>query len=443
MSLELLKQKILSRTACIGVIGLGYVGLPVAAMFADIGFRTVGIDIKADRINIINSGLSPIQGDEPGLEELIKRTIQNQKLLATTDYAQIRQCDVILVDVETPVDDQNIPRYEALKSALTSLSQVLEPGVLVIIESTIAPGTMQSVVLPILEHNGTRKVNQDFYLGNCPERVMPGKLLANLRSMSRVVGGGNQETADVMILLYKNIVNADLDAVDWITAELVKTTENAYRDVQIAFANEVAMICEAVGGDVWKVRELVNKSPYRNMHLPGSGVGGHCIPKDPWLLAYGVRSQNVPLKIIPSARYVNDLMPIHVADLLQDALKEAGKSITGSKILVLGYAYLENSDDTRNSPSQILVNEVIRRGGSVGIHDPYVEPYQTDLYQLAANCDAAIIMVAHHEYKIIDWEKLKQFLNHPIVIDGRHVVDPVILKQHNYILRVLGSGSIK
>ncbi len=322
-------------------------------MFAEKGFNVLGMELREDRVNMINSGKSPIEGDEPGLEDLLKKVVGGNMMRASTNYEDLRDRDIILIDVETPVDENHVPRYSALKSACTGLSTVLKAGALVIIESTIAPGTMKRTVLPLLEKNG-RKLGQDFFLGNCPERVMPGKLLANLRQMSRVCGGDSLDTADVMISLYRTIVEADLDAVDWATAELVKTVENAYRDVQIAFANEVALICEQAGADVLRVRELVNKSPYRQMHMPGAGVGGHCIPKDPWLLAYGVEGSDVPLRLIPAARLINDQMPIHMVKMLEKALARHNLKINQSKILVMGYAYLENSDDTRNSPSTTL-----------------------------------------------------------------------------------------
>jgi len=251
--------------------------------------------------------------------------------------------------------------------------------------------------------------------------VMPGKLLANLRGLSRVVGGSSPEVALAMTALYRHIVQADLDPVDWITAELVKTVENAYRDVQIAFANEVALICEALGGDVWKVRELVNKSPYRQMHLPGAGVGGHCIPKDPWLLAYGVQGQDISLRMVPAARQVNDDMPFHVATLLERTLARAGRSLQGARVLVLGYAYLENSDDTRNSPSEALVEHLKKKGAVVVVHDPYVAEYQKDLLTLAEGCDAAVLMVAHDAYRSLDFDALRLRMSLPVLVDGRGV----------------------
>ncbi|HNS61409.1 MAG TPA: nucleotide sugar dehydrogenase, partial [Anaerolineales bacterium] len=260
MNLNELRARIANKTAKLAVIGQGYVGLPVAALFAGQGFDVLGVDIKPGLAEKINAGINPIEGFEPGLAELLKEGISSGRLRATADYKELADRDVFIVAVETPVDDNHIPRYNALRAALTSLASVMKHGALVIIESTIAPRTMNDLVLPLLEKQSGKKVNEGFYLGNCPERVMPGKLLNNLRKMSRVVGGMTPETSEMMIALYKNFVEADLDPADCITAELVKTVENAYRDVQIAFANEVALVAEAAGGDVWKVRELVNKS---------------------------------------------------------------------------------------------------------------------------------------------------------------------------------------
>ena len=441
MRLSELREKIESKSARLAVIGLGYVGLPVACEFARAGFDVLGVELRPERVEKINAGLSPIEGFEPGLAELLEGVIAGRKLRATTRYEDLRDRDVILIDVETPVDDQHVPHYDALRAAACSLGPVLQPGALVIVESTIAPGTMQNTILPLLEESSGTALNQGFYLGNCPERVMPGKLLQNLRNVSRVVGGMAPETAEAMVALYRHIVHADLDPADCVTAELVKTAENAYRDVQIAFANEVALICEAVGGDVWKVRELVNKSPGRNMHLPGAGVGGHCIPKDPWLLAYGAQDQDVPLRLIPAARQVNNSMPAHMAALLEEALASAGGRLEGARILVMGYAYLENSDDTRNSPSAALVQALEARGAQVSIHDPYVPACQADLAQAARGCDAAVVMVRHDEYLQLDLGVLKSLLRLPVVVDGRRVFSAERARQAGVVYRAVGLGS--
>ena len=346
------------KTANIVMIGLGYVGLPVACMFAEAGFSVVGLDCNRERVDLINRGFCPIDGKEPGLPELVSRVISGGRLWATVDYGVCRDAQIVMIAVDTPVDPTTKkPGYEKLRSALADLGRHLSRGTMVIVESTIAPGTMTGVVRPILEQTSGLQVDDDFYLVNCPERVMLGKLLANVRTMHRVVGGMSPEAADLAVRFYRHVVQADLDPVDCLTAELVKTMENAYRDVQIAFANEMALLCEDMGGDVWQVRELVNKSPYRQMHLPGAGVGGHCIPKDPWLLVANAGDGFAP-QLIPAARAINDGMPLHVADLTATALQEAGVDVTAARVAVLGYAYLENSDDTRDSPSAALVERL-------------------------------------------------------------------------------------
>lgn len=443
MILAELNQKVQNKSAKIAVIGLGYVGLPVAAAFAEAGFNVLGIEQREERVNKINAGQNPIEGEEPGLAELILATIKSNQLKASWQYQDLADRDIILIDVETPINDRHIPEYDALRNVLHSLGPVMKSDALVIVESTIAPGTMKKLVQPLLEESSGKKVDVDFHLGYCPERVMPGKLLANLHKLSRVVGGGTPETAQTMIQLYRNIVQADLDPSDWITAELVKTVENAYRDIQIAFANEVALICEATAGDVWKVRELVNKSPNRQMHLPGAGVGGHCIPKDPWLLAHGVSGLNVPLQMIPSARAVNDFMPLHMINLLENALSTIKGAIKGSRVLVLGYAYLENSDDSRNSPTQVLIEGLKRKGAEVAVHDPFIPEYQGDVLALAERCAAVLVMVAHRSYSYIDLEVLKNHLHYPIIVDGRNIFDARVLQAKGWIYRGIGKSVIK
>jgi UDP-N-acetyl-D-mannosaminuronic acid dehydrogenase len=350
---------------------------------------------------------------------LLSEVILRKKLLATSDYSLLSDRDIFLICVETPVDENHVPQYQALQNALVVLGPVMKTGALVIIESTVSPGTMQGLVLPLLEEASGKQINQGFFLGICPERVMPGKLLTNLRSVPRVMGGMTPETAEIMALLYRCVVEAELDLTDCVTAELVKTVENAYRDVQIAFANEVALICAEAGGNVWTVRNLVNKSPGRHMLMPGAGVGGHCIPKDPWLLVHAVHDRDIQLKLIPAARAINDAMPEVVMELLIDALGSRGIELGGARILVLGYAYLEESDDSRNSPAEILVKRLHAMGAIPIIHDPYIPEYQGDPMDMAAECDAAVFMVRHHPYKGMDLHLLCEMLRNPILVDGR------------------------
>jgi UDP-N-acetyl-D-mannosaminuronic acid dehydrogenase len=406
------------------VVGLGYVGLPVACSFASRGFEVIGLDVVDAKVASINEGRSPIEGQEPGLDELLGVAVSGGRLRATTDYAACRAADVVLIAVETPVDGESrLPRYSALRSALTGLGPRLRQGALVVIESTLAPRTMHDVVLPLLEKASGRSSGRGFHLAHCPERLTPRRLLRNLKTMPRVVGGMTPEAAALAMALYRHIVDADLDPTDCLTAELVKTAENTYRDVQIAFANELALACEAIGGDVWKVRQFMNKLPWREILLPGAGVGGHCIPKDPWLLVAAAKDLGFSPQLIPTARAVNDRMPLHVAELTVAALERAGQSIGSARVAILGYAYLENSDDTRNSPSQALANRLRALGADVAIHDPYVPTYGGDIANVASLADCLVLMVAHDRYRDLDWPALRRLVRTPLLVDGRNLVD--------------------
>lgn len=420
--LETLRKSIEGREARIAVVGLGYVGLPVACMFAQAGFHTIGVDLDAERVAKVNNGINPIEGDEPHLAELIANVIPTRRLQCTTDYANLHDTDVILIAVQTPVDDSDhLPRYAHLRSALQALGAIIKQGALIIVESTLAPRTMYDVVIPTLEEASHSKVGEGFFVGHCPERVMPGRLLLNIRTMSRVVGGYDEDVADTMRRLYENIVEGELDTTDLLTAEIVKTAENAYRDVQIAFANEVAQVCEVLGGDVWKVRELVNKSPGRNMLLPGAGVGGHCIPKDPWLLIANAR-HSYQAQVIPAARQVNRAMPAHVAEILRVALQKHGVNLAQSNIAVLGYAYMENSDDTRDTPSQTFIDLLEGQVQSLKIHDPFVPDYRGELTNIIKNTDAIVILVKHAPYFELDWHQIISWMRTPVIIDARRVL---------------------
>ncbi len=435
-----LLRAIEDKAAKVVVLGLGYVGLPVACLFAEAGFPVVGIRRSQDKVDMINQGVCPIEGKEPGLAELVARVVSEGRFRATIEYEACREAHVVLIAVETPVNPvTKKPDYEALRGALTDLGRNLSRGTMVVIESTIAPGTMERVVKPILEETSGLRVSEDFYLVNCPERVMPGKLLANIRECHRVVGGMSPEATGLAVKLYQYVVQADLDPVDCLTAELVKTMENAYRDVQIAFANEMALLCEDLGADVWQVRELVNKSPYRNMHLPGAGVGGHCIPKDPWLLIANAGDGFEP-RVIPTARAVNDGMPLHMIDLTVKALCEAGIEISDARVAVLGYAYLENSDDTRNSPSKVLVARLRELGAEVVVHDPYVPGYQGDLQEAVQGRDAVVLMVAHDDYRALDLSELRAQVGHSVLIDGRHIFSAERAQAAGWDYRGVGRG---
>jgi UDP-N-acetyl-D-mannosaminuronic acid dehydrogenase len=447
------------------VIGMGYVGIPVAALFADVpGFNVVGVQRRSKRsgwkIDWLNDGKNPIGGDEPGLSKLIARVVKKGTFKVVEDLSTCKDADAILIDVQTPVDADRVPNYESLEGVSAGVGKHIRRGALVVVESTVAPGTTDNVVKPLLEKSSGMKAGKDFFLAFCYERVMVGRLIKNIVDLPRIVGGINKKSIERAMELYGHIVKAKLCPIDALTAEVAKLVENTYRDVNIAFANEVGLICESLGVDAFKVRELVNtlpndpanpaSNPIRNMHYPGVGVGGHCLPKDPWLLKYGLdeygKFKFFP-KIIVSSRELNDSMPKHAVDLVEDALAEHGKKLKGAKVVILGVAFIENSDDTRNTPSASLYAELKRRGAKPVLHDPIVRnfdlPFTKNLDEALTDAHAVILSTKHKEYLKLDLNKLKKKLATPVLIDGRDAFTEDAAIKAGLTYRGVGKGKSK
>jgi UDP-N-acetyl-D-mannosaminuronic acid dehydrogenase len=447
-------------TKKIVVIGMGYVGIPAAALFAGVeGFNVIGIQRRSKRsgwkIDWLNQGKNPIGGDEPGLSELLARVVQKGTFRVTDDFSACTTADVILIDVQTPTDEQGVPHYESLKEVSTSIGEVMPKNVLVIIESTVAPGTTEHVVKPLLEKASGLTAGKDFSLAFSYERVMVGRLLHNIIHLPRIIGGIDDKSTQRAMTLYRHIVKADLYPTTALTAEVSKVVENTYRDVNIAFANEVALMCESLGVDAFKIRELVNTlpndpsnpaaNPLRMMHFPGAGVGGHCLPKDPWLLKYGVDTYGtftVEPQVIVQSRRLNAWMPMHVLDLIKDGLTEMGISLKGAKIGVLGVAFLENSDDTRNTPSKPLYDALKKEGAQPFLHDPYVRdfdlPLSRDIDEVVSGADALVLMVKHNEYLTLDLKHLKTIMRTPFIVDGRNAYQKEFCEQLGFTYRGVG-----
>jgi UDP-N-acetyl-D-mannosaminuronic acid dehydrogenase len=442
------------------VIGMGYVGIPAAALFADVeGFSVVGIQRRSKRsgwkIDWLNKGKNPIGGEEPGLSELIEKVVKKGTFRVNDDFSECKDADVILIDVQTPTDEAGIPHYESLKEVSMQVGRYIKRDALVVIESTVAPGTTENVVRPILGQESKLKAGKDFSLAFSYERVMVGRLLHNIINYPRVVGGIDEDSAKRAIDLYKNIVKAQLLPTDIITAEVAKVVENTYRDVNIAFANEVALMCESLGVDVFKIRELVNTlpndpsnpsaNPIRNMHFPGAGVGGHCLPKDPWLLKYGVDAYGkikVDPQVIVKSRELNMWMPTHMTDLVEEGLTEAGQKVEGAKIAILGVAFMENSDDTRNTPSQPLYELLTEKGAKPVLHDPYVRdfdvPFTTDLNKAIEGVDAVVIVTRHNEYLNLDLSLVINKMRTPVLVDGRNAYNKEECENLGFIYKGVG-----
>lgn len=445
------------------VIGMGYVGIPMAALLADVeGFSVVGVQRKSSRsgwkIDYLNAGKSPIGGDEPELAELIARVVKKGTFKVTDDLSACRDADAILIDVQTPVDECHVPLYASLKEVAYDVGKQMKEGALIVVESTVAPGTMEHIVKPILEECSGRKAGEDFHLVYSYERVMVGRLLHNLKNMPRIVGGLTPKCTKRGIELYRNIVKAELFPTDCLTAEVAKVTENTYRDVNVAFANEIALICEGLGVNVNDVRRFVNslpydpsnpsKNPYRMMHMPGAGVGGHCLPKDPWLLEYGLKTYGKSKhtgSVVIESRRINDFMPQHMKDLIVDALIERNMKLRGARICILGFAFLEESDDIRNTPALSLYNLLKNDCKEVVVHDPYVTEAEgvcltSDLESALKGKDCAAVVTAHKEYSEVPLAKLKNWLATPVIVDGRNVFDADKCVKAGFSFRGVGVG---
>ncbi len=444
------------------VIGMGYVGIPMAALLADVeGFQVTGIQRKSKRsgwkIDWLNSGKNPFEGDEPGLDDLIARVVKNNKFQVTHKYKICDEADYILIDVQTPVDDKKVPRYESLKEVSKKISKHMKKGVTIIIESTVAPGTTDNIVQPILEKGSGLKRGSDFFLVFSFERVMPGKLLEYITDFPRVIGGGCEEANEKAKFLYGKVVKKELQVTDTLTAELTKCIENTYRDVNIAFANEMALVTESFNRNIFEIIELINHRHDRMMHYPGSGVGGHCLTKDPWLLMYGLETytpNKYTPKILPESRRLNDFMPEHVIELMESAIKEAGGIMDNLRIALFGVSYKANTDDTRNTPTERIISILKQRYHSHNIeyiaHDHYVKvkdysatELTDDIKVAAKDSDILIFATNHKEYYDLDLEELKRIMKTPIIIDGRNIFKKQQVEEKGFIYRKVGEGTEK
>jgi UDP-N-acetyl-D-mannosaminuronic acid dehydrogenase len=438
----------------IAVVGMGYVGIPAAALLADVqGLDVTGIQRKSQRsgwkIEVLNSGRSPIEGDEPGLDELIARVVKKGTFRVTDDFSVIRNMRTVLIDVQTPTDNaDHSPSYLSLKEVSRRVGEHLKKGTLVIIESTVAPGTTENVVQPILERKSGMKAGRDFYLAYSYERVMPGRLIEYIQNLPRIVGGINKKSEQMAVSLYKTIVNEKIHSTNILTAETSKTMENAYRDVNIAFANEMALISENLGVDIFEIRELINSRSERHMHIPGSGVGGHCLPKDTWLLRYGLRrygGKPMETEFICLARRINDHMPSYMAQKVEEALRKKKVPMRNAKIAILGVAYLEDSDDTRNTPAYTLIRDLESKGAEVIAHDPHVRDFPEadltrDLNQALSGADCMVVVTKHREYFKLTLARIKKLMRTPIIVDGRDVVDRGKATKAGFLYDGIGKG---
>ena len=358
-----------NRTAKVGVVGMGYVGLPMAVEFARAGYTVIGQDINADKVAQLNNGTSYI-GDVP--TEVLAPLVQSGKLCATTEYADLADCDAISIAVPTPLRKTKDPDMSYVLSAADSVAEVCHPGLLVVLESTTYPGTTDEIILPRLVRNGLT-VGEDVFVAFSPERVDPGNPTYGVHNTPKVVGGVTPACVEVVTALYEPAVAKVVPVSSTGAAEMVKLLENTFRAVNIGLVNEMAIMCRRLGVDVWEVIEAASSKPFGFMPFyPGPGLGGHCIPIDPHYLSWRLRALNYNARFIELASEINTQMPYRVIDLVMDALNDDGKALRGAKVGVLGMAYKRDIDDVRESPALDVFHLLEQKGADVTFSDPHV-----------------------------------------------------------------------
>lgn len=423
----------------IAVVGLGYVGLPLLLRLSQLKFDVLGIDININKIQKLQRGVLPFAQEEPFLLDYFKKEHKKGKISFASDFKGLSVRDLIFICVDTPIIGK-LPNYQSLTSALKNIAPLLKKGSIVIIESTVAPNTSKNVVIPIIEKQSKMKINQDFFVATVPERIRPNYIFKQLTTVSRVIGVSDRKIESSLKKIYSKITSGEINLTDLTTAETVKTVENSLRDVNIAFANEIAIACEELGVNIWEVRNLVNKSPFHHMHEPGAGVGGHCIPKDPWLLASSIKKHR--LRLIETARKTNDNMPQYVFTLVKNALGEKNINIKNTNLAILGYSYVGNSDDTRNSPTEALVKILQRKRIKYQIYDPHVKEYSNkSVSDIAKSADALLLMVAHDLFKKIDYKNLSKIMKNKIIIDGRNFIPANQVIKLGFTYKCIGNTS--
>ena len=396
------------------VIGLGYIGLPTACILSSKGFKVVGVDINqelAEELNQVN-----IDSLEPGLADLANSAIKSGNLTAKISP---QEADVFIICVPTPLTNEDKADLTYVKDATKSILPYLRKDNIIILESTVPPGTTEGILKSILEESGL-KVGNELYLAYCPERVLPGNILKELIENERIIGGINPESTELAKEVYQSFVEGEIYLTDATSAEMVKLVENSFRDVNIAFANELSRVCDKLNLNIWKIIELANKHPRVNILKPGPGVGGHCIAVDPFFI---VEKAPKEAKLIKTARCVNDSMPDYILEKVEKAVKEA--KIKSPIIACLGITYKAGTGDLRESPALKIVRRLKEKGYTVRACDPYIKDFAEfplfSLEETINGADCLVLLVDHNEFKKIELDKFFKKMRNKIIIDTRGV----------------------
>jgi UDP-N-acetyl-D-mannosaminuronic acid dehydrogenase len=434
----------------VGVIGLGWMGLPTACLYAEAGARVLGADMNPKVVERVSKGDPPI--DEQGLSAMLKKAVRANKLTVSTSTEETAaNSDILFIIVPTMIDRQKRADYSAVEDACVSVGKSIRNGALVIFESTCGPGVTERVVKTTIEKYSGLVAGQGFGLAYSPIRAMGGRALQDMQSYSKVVGAIDKKSLEAACATLSVIVKGELIRVrDIKTAEISKLFETIYRDVNIGLANEFAILCEEIGVDYGEAMKAANSQPYSHLHATGAGVGGHCLPVYPYLLATEAYALEAKLRLVLDARKINDFMPRHVAKLASDGLRVCGKSLKRAKVVVLGISYRPNVKETRYSPSLELVEILKKRGARVTAFDPLYNASEMGTMELTSEptlrrsvekADCVILAVAHDDFKNMDTIELAAHMSKQgLIIDCTSVLDPVSVEKSGLVYRATGRG---
>ena len=450
LSTDMLIQDIQAGNITVCTIGIGRIGLPTALSFAASGLPTIGVDINAELVDSINSGKFPLK-DEPGYDVIFEKVMKNKNFFATTKIDEaLSKSDVVLLSLPTPMDQNNIPDYSALKNVAQQLHDFLIPGTLVIVESTVEPGFIENELISIIEGEDKKfEAGNSFGIGVCPETANPGQILNDFERLPRLVGAINEKIADIITRIYKHVFTVDLMPMpNCKTANAVKLTTNVFRDINIAFVNELAILFENLGIDTNKVLEAAKTKYNFQIHYPGPGVGGPCLPVNSYQFLNLARKVNPDyLKIVKTSREINENMPNHIVELLKSSFQEAGKEIENSVILVLGVSYKPDVKDIQISPAEPIIQHLKDLKAKIKIFDPYFKnteifdiKTESNLVDALTNTDALLLITNHKEFHDLEPSFLSNKMRTPIVVDSRGVIEQKSAKKAGLIFRGLGKG---
>ena len=445
-------QSLKNKELRIGVVGIGRIGLPTALSFADSGFETIGIDINSQLVDMINSKVYPLP-DEPEFDKIFENVITEKKFSATTDISTaIPNCDVIILSLPTPMNNQNIPDYSALLSVGKNLNSLLCGGQLVIVESTVEPNFIEKELLKSIEgNNRTIKCGIDFHLGVCPETANPGEIMNDFKKLPRLVGGIDKTSSSIIAKIYSHVFNVELIPMpNCKTANAVKLTTNVFRDVNIAFVNELALLFEKLGIDTYTVIDAAKRKYNFQPHFPGPGVGGPCLPVNSYQYLNSSKKINPDLlKIVQEARKINENMPNHVVSLLSDALQQCGLTLNGANITLLGISYKPNVHDIQIAPSEEIIKILHENKSKIKIFDPFFisenvfnKKTEKSISDALIDSDATIIITGHKDFEKLNLEIFSNIPKHPILIDCTGKINPQSAKENGLIFKGIGRGDL-